>query len=1017
MKKIINNIQLNIDKKNYINLFAKQEDDLELNIIVLKDGSPFSVANQTCKIFGLRSNKSIVEQRDGITISNENITILLKNSFTYVAGKVELDIEFTDSSGKSTSASFFITVDESVTGENNVNATSEVTALEKAKESAEEVLEKLEDINSIASEVETKERERQINEIERNSSENIRIVNENTRINAENSRKENEDYRIKSENNRKQQFDEALYKVNNLFEATKDNDLNNTIASEVIGGRGVYNSLGTRLEHITTTLNEYGEITGSGKLDTESKTIINAINEIFAYIRTIPVELKGISLDPIEIPMYIGDNKKINVIYTPVSATNKNVIWESSSNAIASIDSNGNVIGRGVGNCTITVTSEEGNFIAKANVSVTEKETVVNIFKIGLDNATNYLDLPIEVNNDTDVVHPSVLYFENGWNGYKYWMAINPYPKTQSSFENPWLLKSNSPDSGWELAHDGPIYGIPTGAVHNSDCHIFMDKNETTMHYINRPSTNNGCFIEYFSTTDGATFTERKTIIGEIEGHNYLSPSVCIYNNKYYMFVIDTAKPSVVTVLEATNLEDEWMKVNEIIVPSCDKFWHGEVKWVNEEFIAIITSGDAQGGQLHIGKFATPFDASMTTRTTPIFSTIGEFGSSALYKCSFIVDENLDLGLFYGTKTGRLDITTDWRVAYTKAKKLIPTFKIPNDYDLVLSSDDGSIFNNNISELMLADLPSHNFIYESVVNNKDIQLLFRTDNTTDILQFANETDRTKIKHIKGGNVINTSNSYLSIEDYNKVSIVGNDTNIKVYINDMLVSQIEDQSDDYKENRVGFKNGDFNSLSNVKIYVPSSENYTSEKATTYYNELWSEYEKSPTNFLLVDKFERDNSSDIGVSLDGKIWSSPSGCRIENNKLKFTNAQSRATVNVNSSKYSIVCKLAEAYNYHCLYAKYIDSSNYIRLVAQMNNGAKVEICQNSVITTYSGDYTPYNLTDGFLRIDCINNMYSFYMNNKPIIENLQIDGFDDNSICGLGSTGLINPSFDGVIVKKI
>lgn len=451
-------------------------------------------------------------------------------------------------------------------------------------------------------------------------------------------------------------------------------------------------------------------------------------------------------------------------------------------------------------------------------------------------------------------------------------------------------------------------------------------------------------------------------------------------------------------------------------MPGCTKFWHGEVKWVNEEFVAMFTSGDAQGGLLYVGKFTTPSDKQMVTRTTSILSTNGEFGASSLYKCSFVVDENLDVGLFYGTKTARLDATTDWRVAYTKGKRLIPTFKMPSDYELFLNSDDASIFKNE-SSLYLASLPSHNFVYESVVNKEDVGLLFRADNTTDYIKFSNTATRTKLEHVKSGNVINSSNSYLSVEEYNKVTIVGNGVDIYAYVNDMLVAQLSDQIDDYKEIKVGYMNGNEQSLSNVKVYIPSSENYTTEKATTYYENLWNEYEENQSNFLLADKFERANSDDLGLSLDGKTWNKTGTVKISSNKLLFGSANAMASVTINSSKYSVICKLAASYNNHVLYAKYIDSNNYIRILVDNSTGANVQILKNGALTKYYASYAPYNLTDGFIRIDCNNDNYSFYMNNKPIIEDVEVSGFSDNSVVGLGSSNLVNPSFDGVIVKKM
>ena len=40
-------------------------------------------------------------------------------------------------------------------------------------------------------------------------------------------------------------------------------------------------------------------------------------------------------------------------------------------------------------------------------------------------------------------IHPDIVYFASGWNGYKYWMAMTPYPGSNDQLENPSLLASN----------------------------------------------------------------------------------------------------------------------------------------------------------------------------------------------------------------------------------------------------------------------------------------------------------------------------------------------------------------------------------------------------------------------------------------------------------------------------------------------------------------------------------------------------------------------------------------------
>ena len=68
-----------------------------------------------------------------------------------------------------------------------------------------------------------------------------------------------------------------------------------------------------------------------------------------------------------------GSTVKLEPIFTPATATNKNVTWKSSNPEVATIASDGTVTGVIKGETTITVTTEDGNFTATCKVTVTEK--------------------------------------------------------------------------------------------------------------------------------------------------------------------------------------------------------------------------------------------------------------------------------------------------------------------------------------------------------------------------------------------------------------------------------------------------------------------------------------------------------------------------------------------------------------------------------------------------------------------------------------------------------------------
>ncbi|HBZ20871.1 MAG TPA: hypothetical protein DEO60_07080 [Bacteroidales bacterium] len=72
------------------------------------------------------------------------------------------------------------------------------------------------------------------------------------------------------------------------------------------------------------------------------------------------VALTGIDIDKITAQLMVGATQNLTVVFTPVDATNKNIIWESTAPAVATV-ANGVVTGVSLGTATIKATSEENS--------------------------------------------------------------------------------------------------------------------------------------------------------------------------------------------------------------------------------------------------------------------------------------------------------------------------------------------------------------------------------------------------------------------------------------------------------------------------------------------------------------------------------------------------------------------------------------------------------------------------------------------------------------------------------
>ena len=82
------------------------------------------------------------------------------------------------------------------------------------------------------------------------------------------------------------------------------------------------------------------------------------------------IAVTDVSLNKSSLNLQIGGNETLTATVAPANATNKNITWESSNTAVATVN-NGKVTGVAAGTATITVTTVDGNKTATCTVTVT----------------------------------------------------------------------------------------------------------------------------------------------------------------------------------------------------------------------------------------------------------------------------------------------------------------------------------------------------------------------------------------------------------------------------------------------------------------------------------------------------------------------------------------------------------------------------------------------------------------------------------------------------------------------
>lgn len=188
-------------------------------------------------------------------------------------------------------------------------------------------------------------------------------------------------------------------------------------------------------------------------------------------------------------------------------------------------------------------------------------------------------------------IHPKVLYFADGWNGYKYWMAYTPYPGGDTTKENPALGVSN----------DGINWGVPEGfanevldewngvaRAYNNDTHLLyrsdLNRLEIWWRFVD---TNTGIVHLYRRTsTDGVNWNSRETMFtGNWNNDDHVCPTLVFEDGKYKMLSINNTagNKKVLNYSESTN-GVSWSARQEVVADwGTLTPWH--MDFINDEGI------------------------------------------------------------------------------------------------------------------------------------------------------------------------------------------------------------------------------------------------------------------------------------------------------------------------------------------------------------------------------------------------------------------------------------------------
>lgn len=325
------------------------------------------------------------------------------------------------------------------------------------------------------------------------------------------------------------------------------------------------------------------------------------------------------------------------------------------------------------------------------------------------ENAPQPLTLPTHEGSG-QATHPSVVDFlvehnMESWGGYRYWMAMTPYPFTNDAHEDPNLIASND-NVNWVVPSGivNPLADAPGNGAefHNDPDMIYNpDTNELWIYY--RLSASSYQYVQLIKVSENMEQSEPITVISlapftqetnktrsmciwresSTSWHMWGSGGVRPYKNYYYHSEdgINWTQP-IQVFNEAGN--DPFHDINYEV-------WHMSCKPNSKEnriefmtYCYAINSGTNRLAKIYHSYSMMHTPHTMIVDETPVLSagTSGSWDFSFLYRCSFVI-ENSHGGVKYHLWYSARGADGVWGIGYTS----YPLTEVPVDPEIPIDPE------------------------------------------------------------------------------------------------------------------------------------------------------------------------------------------------------------------------------------------------------------------------------------------------------------------------------------------
>ena len=254
------------------------------------------------------------------------------------------------------------------------------------------------------------------------------------------------------------------------------------------------------------------------------------------------------------------------------------------------------------------------------------------------------------------VVHPSALHFEQGWNGYRYWMAFTPYPNSDVQKENVCICVSNDAVN-WIVPTGltNPIFVTPGAPSYLSDTDIYYDEPNNQIVMIFREVGPTTIKLRVTASTDGITWPATSLVYTGTASPNPVATDIVAPNIWYNatsskweivgINITDTTTAWPLVKITSTNLLTGWdtsFTTLALTHPVAGrKFWHAQLRRRPDGVIVGITSDNNN----NIGSTGSMYSL-ISYDGVNFYSNLFDTSNTAgWYRPSFV--------LYYDTRTGK----------------------------------------------------------------------------------------------------------------------------------------------------------------------------------------------------------------------------------------------------------------------------------------------------------------------------------------------------------------------------